>query len=124
MSKRAELRARYIQGWYELNADELLATTVEDFVFEDPAEPKAVTRDMLADYMLRWDKWTRALGADNSWTLKHEVRQDRDGILTDWEWWALRGTEICGTAIVRTGDYGVLSEVITYFDRNIRHPQI
>ncbi|MFV2031386.1 MAG: hypothetical protein ACC663_02725 [Gammaproteobacteria bacterium] len=124
MSKRAELRARYIQGWYELNADELLATTVEDFVFEDPAEPKAVTRDMLADYMLRWDKWTRALGADNSWTLKHEVRQDRDGILTDWEWWALRGTEICGTAIVRTSDYGVLSEVITYFDRNIRHPQI
>ncbi len=124
MSKRAELRARYLQGWYDLNAAELLAATVEDFVFEDPAEPEAVTRDMLPDYMLRWDKWTRALGADNSWTLKNEVREDRDGILTDWEWWELKGTEIYGTAIVLTSDEGVLSELITYFDRNIRHPQV
>ena len=124
MSERAELRARYIQGWYDMNADELLATTAVDFFFEDPAEPAPVTRDMLPDYMCRWDKWTRALGSDNLWTLKNEVREDKDGILTDWEWWELKGTEICGTAVVLTSDEGVMSELITYFDRNIRHPQV
>ena len=123
MSKRADLRARYIQGWYDMNAEDLLATTVEDFVFEDPAEPEPVTRDMLPDYMHRWDNWTRKLGADNRWALKNEVRQDKNSILTDWEWWELKDTEICGTAIVQTNDDGVLSELITYFDRNIRYPK-
>ena len=73
---------------------------------------------MLPDYMLRWDKWTRSLGADNSWTLKNEVREDRDGILTDWEWWEVVGTSLSGSAVVTTSDQGVHLERITYFRRN------
>ena len=123
MSKRVELRTRYIQAWYDMNIEELLATTSEDFIFDDPAEPQPVTRAMLEAYMHRWNKNIRAHGTEDQWKLTHELRQDKDGVLTDWEWWEVLESGLCGAAIVQTGDKGVLFERITYFDRNIRHPQ-
>ena len=123
MSKRVKIRARYIQGWYDLNADLLLETTSPDFIFDDPAEPEPVTRAMLVEYMHHWDARTRALGSTNQWILSNEVREDKNGILTDWEWWELVGSGLQGTAIVQTTDEGVISERITYFDRNTRHYQ-
>lgn len=123
MSKRVELRTRYIQAWYDMNIEELLATTTEDFIFDDPAEPQPVTCAMLEAYMHRWNKKIRAQGTEDQWKLNHELRQDKDSVLTDWEWWEVLETGLCGAAIVQTGDKGVLFERITYFDRNIRHPQ-
>ena len=119
MSKRIELRTHYMQGWYEMNADLLLVSTAPDFYLDDPAEPESVTRATLADYMRRWDARTRRLGATNEWILTHEVRQDKDGILTDWEWWELVGTPLHGAALIQTSDDGMLLERITYFDRGI-----
>lgn len=118
MTTRFELRTRYIEGWYELDADKLISSTSYDFLFDDPAEPKPVNRESLPEYMIRWDKRTRLLGATNIWNLSDEVRQDSNGILTDWEWWELVGTDLCGTAIVKTRDDGVFFERITYFDRS------
>ena len=117
MTTRFELRTRYIEGWYELDADKLMSSTSQDFIFDDPAEPEPVSRELLPDYMIRWDKRTRSLGATNVWNLSDEVRQDSDGILTDWEWWELVATDLCGMAIVKTRDDGVFFERITYFDR-------
>ena len=117
MTTRFELRTRYIEGWYELDADKLMSSTSQDFIFDDPAEPEPVSRELLPDYMIRWDKRTRSLGATNVCNLSDEVRQDSDGILTDWEWWELVGTDLRGMAIVKTRDDGVFFERITYFDR-------
>ncbi len=114
------MRETYIQGWYELDGDKLLQATREDFRFEDPAEPASVNREGLVDYMHRWDRWTRSAGAHNQWKLTDEVRQDRNDILTDWEWWELIGTDLCGAALVKTGNEGVFLECITYFDRKTR----
>lgn len=119
LSKREALRENYLQGWYRMDIELLLASTSSEFVFDDPAEPEPVTRDMLAGYMQRWDKRTRALGADNQWKLTHELRQDKDGILTDWEWWEVKATDLQGAALILTGDHGVLLERITYFERNL-----
>lgn len=117
MTNRFELRARYIEGWYEMNGEKLLSSTTEDFVFDDPREPEPVGCDGLVDYMKRWDTRTRALGSTNEWKLENEVREDKGGIITDWEWWELVGTNICGMAFVKTRDSGVFVERITYFDR-------
>ena len=117
MTDRFEHRATYIAGWYELDEEKLLASTHPDFIFDDPRETAPVNRDELGNYMRRWDNWTRGLGATNTWELSHEVRQDENGLLTDWEWWELVGTDIQGMAFVITGDDGVMLEKITYFDR-------
>ncbi len=121
-AKRADLRERYMQGWYQMDIDALLATTTADFIFDDPAEPQPVTRDMLPGYMQRWDERMRALGGDNQWRLSHRQRRDENDMLTEWEWWEVVGTQAQGAAIVLTTDAGVVLERITYFDRNIRHP--
>ena len=117
MPDRFELRELYIQGWYELDANKLIQAVTDDFLFDDPAEPAPIGKPDLGDYMRRWDVRTRRLGADNLWILADEVRQDRDGILTDWEWWELPGSPLKGMALVKTSDQGVLLERITYFDR-------
>lgn len=117
MSKREKLRAQYIEGWYAMDADKLFSSVANNFIFDDPAEPGPITKDMLADYMVRWNEMTTALGGNNEWILNHEVREDRDGVLTDWEWWEIVGTELCGAAFVLTSDEGVFLERITYFNR-------
>ena len=115
--QRLELRETYMQGWYQMDAEILVAACAPDFIFDDPAEPEPVTREQLPDYMQRWDARTRALGGDNQWRLTHEVREDRDDIMTHWEWWKLLGTSLQGAAVVLTGDEGVILERMTYFDR-------
>ena len=114
---RLKLRKSYMEAWYQMDAELLLATTTEDFIFDDPMEPEPVTRSMLPEYMLRWDKRAREHGADNQWKLTHEVRVDEQGILTNWEWWELLNTQLQGAAVVLTNNDGVLLERITYFDR-------
>jgi len=120
-TRRLELRENYIEGWYQMNADMLLAATAIDFIFDDPAEPEPVTRDMLIAYMQRWDRRTRAMGADNQWILTHKMRLDNDDVLTDWLWWEVVGTPLKGAAVVLTGNDGVMLERIAYFDRNTKH---
>ena len=118
LSKRVQLRERYMEGWYQMDVNRLLSTTAENFIFDDPAEPGPVTCDMLADYMQRWHRRVRAMGGDNQWKLSHQTRHDIDGILTDWEWWEVVDTTLQGAAVVLTGNEGVILERITYFDRN------
>jgi hypothetical protein len=120
-SKRIELRESYMQGWYQMDIEMLLASTAPDFIFDDPAEPEAVTRATLPAYMQRWNRRTRALGGNNQWRLTHESRIDKNGILTDWEWWEVIDSGLQGAALVLTGNAGVLLERITYFDRDMRH---
>ena len=114
MTRREELRARYIEGWYELDPEKLLSTTRADFVFDDPAEAAPVTRDGLVDYMHRW---AARAGSDPQWLITDAVRQDKDGIMTDWEWWEITGTGLSGSGLVKTSDEGVFLERITYFKR-------
>ena len=120
-SKRIELRESYMQGWYQMDIEMLLASTASGFIFDDPAEPESITRATLPAYMQRWDKRARALGGNNQWRLTHESRIDENGILTDWEWWEVIDSGLQGAALVLTGDTGVLLERITYFDRDRRN---
>jgi hypothetical protein len=121
MTKRVEYRERYLRGWYRMDAELLMSSVAPDFIFDDPAESEPVTRAMLPGYMQRWDRRMRAAGGNNQWTLTHESRQHEDGLLIDWEWWQVIGSDLQGAALVLTSDDGVLLERITYFDRKIRH---
>ncbi len=44
MSKRAELRALYIEGWNKMDAEKLVSAVADDFLFDDPADPEPVTK--------------------------------------------------------------------------------
>ena len=106
-----------MQGWYQMDLELLLQTTAREFIFDDPAEAAPVDRDGLGGYMERWDRRMKALGGDNQWRLTHQLRQDENGLLTDWEWWEVIGTGVQGAAVIVTSDEGVLLERLAYFDR-------
>jgi hypothetical protein len=114
MAARHDRRGLYMQGWYDLDITKLHAAIAPGFVFDDPAEPAPVAGDDLAGYMQRW---LERAGKKNDWLLKNEVRLDENGILTDWHWWQVIGTNLTGSALVQTSDDGVLFERLAYFDR-------
>ena len=114
---RFDYRSNYIAAWYELDECKLVSSCAKEFIFDDPAEPALVYREELPSYMHRWQARVIAQTSDAQWKLEHESRLDKNGILTDWEWWEVLGTDLKGMAVVLTGDRGVILERITYFQR-------
>jgi hypothetical protein len=115
MSKRARHRARYIEAWNTMDAEKLLASVADGFVFDDPADPAPVTKARLVDYMPRWPEKAGALGAGFAFEIVDKVVRDQDGVLLEWYWWRLAGTDVEETAVIKTTDDGVLSERLTYY---------
>ena len=75
---------------------------------------KLITQFILSKYMV---SWTNRVGLVQNWRLTHEVRQDKDGIFTDWEWREILITPFSGSAIITITDNSVNLEWITYFKR-------
>ena len=117
MSKRSELRARYIEAWDRMDAEMLVSTVTEGFVFDDPAEAGPITKSALAAYMPVWPARAQTLGARFDFHITDKVVVDRveEGMLIEWYWWRLVGTDVEGSAVIKTTDEGVASERLTYF---------
>lgn len=114
MSKRAELRARYIAGWDTMDPEKLLSSVTDDFLFDDPADPAPIGKSGLVAYMPVWPERARALGGAFQFEITDKVVEDWDGLLLEWYWWRLTGTAVAGTAVIKTSDAGVLSERLCY----------
>jgi hypothetical protein len=97
-----------------MDAEKLLASVADGFVFDDPADPAPVTKARLVDYMPRWPAKVAALGAAFAFEITDKVVRNQDGVLLEWYWWRLAGTDVEGTAVIKTTDDGVLSERLTY----------
>ena len=61
--------------------------------------------------------WTNRVGLIQNWRLTHEVRQDKDEIVTDWEWLEILITPFSGSAIITITDNSDNLERITSFKR-------
>jgi hypothetical protein len=115
MSRRARLRALYIEGWETMDAEKLVSAVADGFEFDDPADPEPVTKATLVDYMPRWPEKAETLGGAFAFEITDKVVQDEDGVLLEWYWWRLAGTDVEGTAVIKTTDEGVVSERLTYY---------
>ena len=115
MSRRAQLRALYIEGWETMDAEKLVSAVADGFEFDDPADPEPVTKAMLVDYMPRWPEKAESLGGEFAFDIIDKVVQDEDGVLLEWYWWRLAGTDVEGAAVIKTTDEGVVSERLTYY---------
>ncbi len=115
MSKRAELRAQYIEGWDTMDAEKLVSAVADSFEFDDPSDPEPITKTNLISYMPVWPERAKALGAAFRFEIIDKVVQDKDGVLLEWYWWKLIGTDVEGTAVIKTTDEGVVSERLSYY---------
>ncbi len=98
-----------------MDAGKLMASITDDFVFDDPADPAPITKDGLVAYMPVWPARTANLGVTFDFEITDKVVQDTDGVLTGWYWWRLTGTQVSGSALIKTSDAGVMFEGLTYY---------
>lgn len=111
---------RYAEGWTKGDAEMILSAASESFVFDDPnAGP--IAREDFARYLagLR-EAVTAARGAEPHETfmeISEVVAQEADGEISASCWWAIPGTDIQGSGLIKVGSDGVKSERIAYYTK-------
>ena len=115
MSIRAAKRKAYGKGWDTWDAEILLSSLVDGFVFDDPAMPEPVDRANMAAYMMSWQDRVKSLGGTGEIGSRDRVTIDQDGAIISWHWWSFVGTNYQGSAVTRTTDKGVQYERIAYY---------
>ena len=110
----------YAGGWTNGDADTILSAASAAFVFDDP-NAGAIPADGFAAYMSDLKEAVKSIrGGDLPepfMELTEVVTQESDGLLTAWCWWAIPGTGLKGSGLIKVGDDGVRSEIITYFTK-------
>ena len=102
MSKRARHRARYVEAWNAMDAEKLLASVADDFLFDDPTDAQPVTKAALAAYLPKWPAKAAALGAAFEFEIVDKVVRDDGRLLLEWYWWRLIGADVEGSAVIKT----------------------
>lgn len=110
----------YAEGWSKGDADTILKATAASFTFDDP-NFGVVSRDALSGYLGELKETVASLCdgrvQDTFMELSEVLTQEDEGTLTAWCWWAIPGTEIKGSGLIKVDQTGVLSEVITYYTK-------
>ncbi len=115
MSKRADYRTLYGEGWKTLDGEKVASAVADDFVLDDPALPEPITKATLVEYVTSWNERTKAAGAMGEMDISDIVAQDKDGVFLQWDWWKFPGTNIEGAAMLKTTDEGVVYERVAYY---------
>ena len=110
----------YADGWTKGDAEIILRAVTDDYTFDDP-NAGTIPKSEFSDYLSGMRKTVRSLCGGNLpepfMELSEVVTQEAEGVLTAWCWWAVPGTEIKGSGLIKVGSNGVRSEVITYYTK-------
>ena len=108
----------YAAGWTNGDADTILGVAHDSFVFDDPAAGKIANADFAA-YMAGLKETVASIrGSDydgNFMDLTEVVTKEEAGEITAWCWWAIPGTDIQGSGLIKVASDGVASERIAYY---------
>ena len=108
----------YAEGWTKGDADTILKALSDDYTFDDPNAGK-IAKSKFAEYLSGMKETVRSLRGGNLaepfMELSEIVTQENEGVITAWCWWAIPGTDIKGSGLIKVGADGVHSEVITYY---------
>ncbi len=112
--------SRYADGWTKGDLETILSSVSSDYVFDDPNEGQ-ITKENFPTYMGQLKEIVSSLRGTESETqfmeLSEVVTQEEEDGLTAWCWWAIPGTEMEGSGLIKVGPEGVRSERITYYTK-------
>ncbi len=116
----ADHLSTYAEGWAKGDANTILKATAADYTFDDP-NFGVVSKNSLSSYLSELKQTVASLCGgkvpDPFMELSEVLTQEADGVLTAWCWWAVPGTEIKGSGLIKVDPTGVRSEVITYYTK-------
>lgn len=100
--------------------DKILSAASDVFVFGGP-NAGAISAAGFAAYLSNVKQLVKsAQGGDQPepfMGLTEIVSQESEGLLTVWCWWAIPGTNLKGSGLIKVGDDGVRSETISYLTK-------
>ncbi|MEO2144511.1 MAG: nuclear transport factor 2 family protein [bacterium] len=112
--------SEYADGWTKGDPEIILGSVSSDYVFDDPNEGQ-ITKQGFATYMSQLKKIVSTLRGTESeapfMELSEVVTHEEEDGLTAWCWWAIPGTELSGSGLIKAGPEGVRSERLTYYTR-------
>jgi hypothetical protein len=116
----AEHLGSYAKGWTDGDADTILRSVSDGYTFDDP-NAGVIPKNGLAQYLAALKDGVKSLRGGSLPTpfmeLSEVVTQENAGVITAWCWWAIPGTDIKGSGLIKVGAEGVRSEVITYYTK-------
>ena len=119
----AERIDAYLQAWVAGDVSSLLAQFADSFFFDDPNVgkiAKADFEDYFAALKLAVDESRAGKTFDNFMDLTEVVtKEEDDGTVTVWCWWAIPGTPFEGTGLIKVAEAGVMSETICYYGKTV-----
>jgi len=116
----AEHLGVYAEGWTNGEADTILRATSESYAFDDP-DSGIIPKKEFARYLAGLKETVKSLRGGSLpkpfMELSEVITQEKPDVMTAWCWWAIPGTDIKGSGLIKIGADGVRSEVITYYSK-------
>ena len=109
--------AAFAQGWTEGKIDMIMKSLSKDFELDDPNAGRIQKADIPRYFEALVGNVTQIRGDGNRAPLmemSEVVIKDDVVPVTVWTWWTVPGTPLAGSALVKVGEDGVLSERLTY----------
>ncbi len=110
----------YAEGWTKGDADTILKAAADSYTFDDP-NAGVTSKDEFANYLAGLKEAVTSLCEgtlpEPFMEISEVLTDEKEGTLSAWCWWAIPGTEIKGSGLIKVGEEGVRSEVITYYTK-------
>ena len=110
----------YAEGWTKGDADTILKAVTDSYTFDDP-NTGVISKNEFANYLSGLKETVSSLCGgtlpEPFMELSEVMTDEKEGVLTAWCWWAIPGTEIKGSGLIKVGTKGVRSEIITYYTK-------
>jgi hypothetical protein len=110
---------QYAEGWSKGDSQIIVGSLADNYQLDDP-NAGTINKQGFADYLAgMWQvvEGIRGKTDDPLIELTEIITQEDGGILTAWAWWTVPGTPIQGSALIKVGDQGVISERLCYYTK-------
>ena len=110
---------QYAEGWTKGDTQIIMGSLADSFQLDDPNAGK-ITKQAFSEYlsgMWQMVEGIRGKTGDPLLEITEVVTQEEQGVLTAWVWWAVPGTPIQGSGLIKVGDQGVLSERLCFYTK-------
>ena len=114
-----ESLAMFLEGWRTGDAEKILRSIADDFVYDDPVDGRmegAAFAAYLQELFGTAGSPEDGAGGFGFEDITDIVAQEKDGELTAWGWWKTRSEE--GAGLVKVGPQGVRLEKTAYYARS------
>ena len=110
----------YAEGWTKGDAELILNAAADNYTLDDP-NAGVIPKNEFANYLEGLKEAVTSLREGSLQEpfleLSEVVTEEKEGVLTAWCWWAVPGTQIKGSGLIKVGLDGVQSEVLTYYTK-------